>query len=100
MRVDDIFGDLPTVTTERLMLRKVRIEDIDALYAYASDPAVSRHTFWTTHENSAETKAYIKTVLDHYARQEVAVWAIERLQDGTVHRHGWIYRLASQSWTC
>jgi ribosomal-protein-alanine N-acetyltransferase len=82
MRVDDIFGDLPTVPTSRLLLRKLRIEDIDALYDYASDPEVSRHTFWTTHRNSAETKAYIKTVLDHYARKEVAVWAIERQQDG------------------
>ncbi|MCO5192260.1 MAG: GNAT family N-acetyltransferase [Anaerolineae bacterium] len=82
MPIQNVFGDLPEVTTERLRLRKLRIEDIDAVYAYASDPQVSRYTLWSTHRTSAESKAYIKAVLDQYAAGEVAVWALERSADG------------------
>lgn len=81
MRVDDVFGELPEVVGEQLRLRKLRIDDIDDVFAYASDPAVSRYTLWRTHRNSAESKAYIKAVLDQYAAGDVAVWALERRAD-------------------
>jgi ribosomal-protein-alanine N-acetyltransferase len=77
LRIQDVFGDLPTVTTARLRLRKLRIEDIDAVFAYASDPLVSRYTLWQTHQTSAESKAYIKAILDQYGRGDVSVWALE-----------------------
>lgn len=113
MRIQDVFGDLPTVTTERLRLRKLRIEDIDAVFAYAADPEVSRYTLWPAHYSSAESKAYIKAVLDHYAVGDVAVWALERSADGVcigtggfvswrpTHRRAEIgYALARAYWGC
>jgi ribosomal-protein-alanine N-acetyltransferase len=41
MNIEDVFGDLPTLYTERLILRKFRLEDAKDVFEYASDPEVS-----------------------------------------------------------
>jgi hypothetical protein len=41
LRCEDVFGDLPTFRTERLILRKAREEDIAGLFESASDPDVA-----------------------------------------------------------
>ena len=43
-----IFADLPELETERLLLRKMRLEDARAVFAYASDPEVTRYVLWRT----------------------------------------------------
>jgi ribosomal-protein-alanine N-acetyltransferase len=37
------FADLPGLETERLLLRKMRLDDAEAVFAYASDPEVTRY---------------------------------------------------------
>ena len=37
-----IFRDLPELEMERLLLRKMRLDDAEAMFAYASDPEVTR----------------------------------------------------------
>ncbi len=40
--------DLPTIETDRLILRKMTPGDADAIFAYASDPEVTRYVVWGT----------------------------------------------------
>ena len=40
-----IFTDLPELETERMLLRKMRLGDAEAVFAYASDPEVTRYVF-------------------------------------------------------
>ena len=43
-----IFADLPELETGRLLLRKMRLDDAGAVFAYASDPEVTRYVLWET----------------------------------------------------
>ena len=52
------------LNTNRLLLRPWRQEDADALYKYASDPAVGPACGWVPHRNREESRRIILTVLN------------------------------------
>jgi RimJ/RimL family protein N-acetyltransferase len=43
-----IFRDLPELETERRLLRKMRFDDAEAMFVYASDPEVTRYVLFET----------------------------------------------------
>jgi [ribosomal protein S5]-alanine N-acetyltransferase len=45
---EKVFADLPELETERLLLRRMRLDDAEAMFAYASDPEVTRYVLWET----------------------------------------------------
>ena len=49
-----------TIVTERLLLRRWKLSDADALYKYACDPEVGPHAGWPQHENVEESKMIIR----------------------------------------
>jgi ribosomal-protein-alanine N-acetyltransferase len=77
MLIRDIFSDLPSIETDRLILRRLRADDDEAVYAYASDPEVSRHVVWDTHRSIEDSRSFIAINLELYAGGEVATWGIE-----------------------
>ena len=44
MEIKDVFGNLPTLETARLLLRKMNHDDAQDLFEYASDPEVAKYT--------------------------------------------------------
>lgn len=56
MNLESVFGNLPTLETERLILRKVRSEDIEDLRDYGSNEEVSKYVTWQTHQTLADTR--------------------------------------------
>ena len=40
MNIEFIFSDLPELETNRLILRKMRLDDAEGLFNYASNPEV------------------------------------------------------------
>lgn len=48
----------PTLTTQRLILRPFSEGDVDAVFAYASNPNVTRFTLWDTHRTREESRQY------------------------------------------
>lgn len=54
-----------TLTTERLHLRPLRIDDADALFEHcSSDPEVTRWMSWRTNESVEETREFLRGVTD------------------------------------
>ena len=52
---------IPTLETERLILRPPRLADAETIFnAYAQDPEVTRYLMWTPHESVEETKRFVK----------------------------------------
>ena len=49
-----------TIVTERLLLRRWKPSDADALYKYACDPEVGPHAGWPPHKNVEESKMIIR----------------------------------------
>lgn len=76
-QIANVFSQLPQVTTDRLMLRRVRASDEEAIYAYASDPDVARYTSWAPHTSPDETRQFVRQTLDAYREKRVASWGLE-----------------------
>lgn len=77
MQIENVFHQLPQVTTERLVLRRIRASDVDDIYAYAQDPDVARYTSWAPHTSPDETRQFVRRNLDAYLEKRVANWGIE-----------------------
>ena len=68
--------DLPTLETDRLILRKMTLDDAEAVFAYASDPEVSRYVIWETHRSVEDSKACLELVLEKYRNGGDPDWGI------------------------
>ncbi|NLM52496.1 MAG: GNAT family N-acetyltransferase [Firmicutes bacterium] len=73
---DLFFKGTPQLETERLILRKLTLQDADDIFAYGSDPEVSRFMTWETHQSIEETKSFINFILDKYEKDEAGEWGI------------------------
>ncbi|MBD7944389.1 GNAT family N-acetyltransferase [Psychrobacillus sp. Sa2BUA9] len=82
MNVEKIYGDLPILETERLILRKVTLEDIQDMYLYGSDEEVSKYVTWNTLETISDTKGFVEFVLNKYENKQVSPWGIECKENG------------------
>ena len=76
------FRHLPTLSTERLILRKVRRGDARALYEYAQDPEVSRHVLWSAHQGLWESRSFIRQLRRQYRLGLPATFGIEDRETG------------------
>lgn len=50
----------PMLETDRLILRAITLDDAPAIFAYAKNPNVSRHTLWEAHVSIEDSVAFIK----------------------------------------
>lgn len=71
-----IFAHLPVLETERLILRPMRMSDAQDLFSYASDPEVSRHVLWDTHESLSQSRRFLRAAIRQYRRGQPASFAI------------------------
>ena len=69
-------GDLPTLETERLILRKMTPNDVGAVFAYASDPEVARYVLWETHRSIEDSRAFVELVVSRYESGGEPEWGI------------------------
>jgi len=108
---ESVFSDLPVLETRRLRLRALTMRDARDMYRYASDPQVSRHVLWETHESLRQTRSVLRASIRQYRLGAPASFAIERQSDrrmiGTIgfmwinceHRSGEVgYSLARDCW--
>ena len=76
------FRDLPTLHTERLTLRRMIPHDAGDMYAYASDPEVSRYMLWEAHRSLRDTENFLRFVQERYSRGDPAGWGIVESESG------------------
>jgi len=77
-----IFSDLPTIETERLILKKIEMANANDMFAYASLDQVTRYLLWMPHLNIEETKGYIEYVQKQYRKGNYADWGLNCKADG------------------
>jgi ribosomal-protein-alanine N-acetyltransferase len=70
------------LSTERLLLRALSMDDLDDFYAYACDPEVARTTSWEPHRSREESRLFIAHTLSLYEGGERTLWAIEEISSG------------------
>lgn len=69
--------------TERLVLRRPRAQDAEAVFArYASDPEVTRYMAWPTHRSVEDARTFIRFCDDLWARWPAAGPLLVFARDG------------------
>jgi ribosomal-protein-alanine N-acetyltransferase len=76
MQVENFFGDLPTLYTERLILRKLTLDDAKDLFEFASDPEVAKYVSWEPHRSIEDSINLIKFTHERYEKREGIIWGI------------------------
>jgi [ribosomal protein S5]-alanine N-acetyltransferase len=74
--VREVLKDLPTLETERLILRKMILNDAEAVFAYASNSEVSRYTLWETHRSIEDSRAFLEFATQKYENGGEPDWGI------------------------
>lgn len=77
-----IFAHLPELTTERLLLRRLKMRDAQDMFDYASDPQVSRYVLWDTHQSIQDTRQFLYAARRQYLHGEPGSWAIILRENG------------------
>lgn len=62
--------------SERLDLRRLRIEDTDSVFEYASDPEVTRLMDWPMHQDRSESLEFIQRTSQEWDAGDQYSWAI------------------------
>lgn len=67
----------PTLETERLVLRRFRMGDMEDVFEYASDPEVTRFVVFETHRTLDDTREFLERVLSRGLDSGVLTFAVE-----------------------
>ena len=74
-----------TIETERLILRRFKIEDANDMFNnWASDPEVTKYLTWPVHEDVSFTKTLLSRWIDQYEDGSYFNWAMELKESGAV----------------
>ena len=85
MRREDIckiFANIPTVKTDRLILRKVCGDDVEDMYEYSCNPGVTEFLTWSPHPDKICTLEYISYLQSRYRTGDFYDWAVVVKADG------------------
>jgi ribosomal-protein-alanine N-acetyltransferase len=83
MTLDEAFVRQASLATDRLLVRPVREDDAEALFAVRSDPRVSERYGQEPNRSVDDTARWIRNALDGLSRRESMAWALA-LDDDTV----------------
>lgn len=90
LRDKDMFSDdsllfpMERLTTERLILRRMDMNDARDIFEYGRDREVARHVLWDAYISIAEARAYVRCMQRKYRMGEPASWCIELKGSGRV----------------
>ena len=76
-----LFSDIPTLTTRRLVLRRIVDGDYLDMYEYACLDSVTRYLLWYPHPDPEYTRRYISRLNQEYASGKFSDWGIS-VDDG------------------
>ena len=82
INIKNYFSNLPTLNTERLILRKMEMRDAEDVYEYSSDSVVPAYLLWRPHTSLEESRRYVHLVKKYYAKKEFFDWALEHKESG------------------
>lgn len=80
-----VFREMEQLRTERLILRKQRIEDVQAYFdRIGSRPEVTAGMLWEPHQALSDSRASVEKALRRYETGKCYRWAIELPDEGLI----------------
>lgn len=74
--VFNLFSSIPTLTTERLTLRRMKVADSYDMYEYARLAQVTEYLLWEPHQCHEQTKDYLHYIQKSYRAGNFYDWAV------------------------
>jgi [ribosomal protein S5]-alanine N-acetyltransferase len=71
------FKNFTCLESERLILRKLTLNDIDDIFSFTSLPETSKILSWYPHANRKVTLKFVQGVIEKYENNVASQWAIE-----------------------
>lgn len=83
--IKKVFGNLPIIETQRLIIRTFKSTDVQDLYEYCSDEEVTRYVTFDTYTSIEDANKRIEFLIKNYHElTQPITWAIEYKQNGKV----------------
>ncbi|MCX6169249.1 MAG: GNAT family protein [Ignavibacteriales bacterium] len=86
-------AEFPQIETERLILRKLSLADVNDIFEYASNPEVSEFLPWETHKTIEDTHFFLELVEAQFNESNIIVLGIELKAEkkliGTIALRNW-----------
>jgi ribosomal-protein-alanine N-acetyltransferase len=80
--MNSIFKGNPRLGTVRLMLRKLKLSDAEDIFAYSSDPEVTKYLLWDTHDSIEDSENFIRYTMERYDSGDAGEWGIVLKETG------------------
>lgn len=77
-----IFAKMPTLETERLILRPLCLDDTDDMFEYSKREEVTKCLTWSPHPDKAYTLDYLTYLQTRYKSGDFFDWAVVRRDTG------------------
>jgi ribosomal-protein-alanine N-acetyltransferase len=77
-----LFSHIPTLETDRLTLRGMRVSDASDMYEYARRPSVTEYLTWEPHASVEETREYLTYVGQRYRTGDFYDWSVVDKETG------------------
>ena len=77
-----LFSHIPTLETDRLILRGMRVSDAEDMYEYACRPSVTEYLTWDPHTSEDMTREYLTYVGQRYRTGDFYDWSMVCRADG------------------
>ena len=71
-----LFSHIPTLETDRLILRGMRVSDAADMYEYARRPSVTEYLTWEPHASVEQTREYLVYVGQRYRTGDFYDWSV------------------------
>lgn len=85
MKIEELLKVLPSFETQRLILRKITVNDLDDIFEFSSDPDVAHHMTWEVNKSKDETlNNFVGAVVGGYENGQSADWAIVHKESNKV----------------
>lgn len=82
LKVEDVFGEMPELESERLILRRMTPADAHDMFAYTSDPEMLVHLPLHLTPTVDDAHKSILGFMDMYAARRTAPWGITHKETG------------------
>ena len=77
-----LFSHIPTLETDRLIHRGMRVSDAEDMYAYAKRPSVTEYLTWDPHGSGEETREYLTYIGQRYRTGDFYDWSVVDKESG------------------
>ena len=67
---------IPTLETERLILRELKTNDVENIFEYASIPEVAEYVQWYPHKTKEDSLGFINFALEQFFTGASLIWGI------------------------